>query len=144
MIHIQPVEEFDKGEILALFRSDEEARKIWSSGVGQSWYFYWDAGNPREHWVKAFEPGGRIIGSVHWLVRLDGWKSLRDIVVDPAARGQGVGRLLVEHLGLPIVLKTDQDSLANNFYRRLGFKIGETSLTRNGKKYVTAYTKEAS
>lgn len=140
---IVPVTQEDKAAVLALHRADPEAKKIWPSGIGQAWYWYWNSPAREEHWVKSVMEFGTLLGTVHWSVRLDGWRNLRDIAVHPSARGIGIGRELVEHIGLPIVLKTDHDSLANQFYLRLGFRLVQTVASRSGKKLFNEYRREA-
>lgn len=136
-MQILPVEVVDKAAIIALFALD---KKIWPSGVGMSWYWFWNSPAKREYWVKAVE-GDKILGSVHWSVRRDDVRNLRDIIVSPTVRGKGIGKLLVEHVGSPVILKTDHDSEANRFYQHLGFVQGETRPSKNGKKLLTGYSR---
>jgi GNAT superfamily N-acetyltransferase len=141
---IEPVQESDRQEIVALFGSDAEAQKIWGKDGGRVvWYWYWSqpAKKARKHWDKAVDvETGRILGCVHWVEHMNGWRTLKDIVVAPDARGQGVGRALVAQVGLPVYLKTDVDSLANGFYQRLGFTKGETMPSKKRTKMLTVYT----
>jgi GNAT superfamily N-acetyltransferase len=140
MITIEDVTPEDKDEILALFKQDDECKKIWGSGGGQQWYWFWhkDSGK-QEYWVKAVDNDG-ILGFVHWSVRKrDGWRNLQDIIVAGKAQGLGIGRMLVNHIGRPIYLKTDHDSIANRFYQRMGFRQGDTVWSRNGRKQLTYY-----
>ncbi len=142
-IEMLPVEESDKDEILALFKQDEETKKIWGSGGGQSWYWYWHKPEGKqEYWVKAVV-SGHIVGFIHWSVRKrDNWRNLQDVIVHKDVRGRRVGKQLVDHIGAPVYLKTDHDSLANSFYQRWGFRKGETVPSRNGKKLLTYYYRE--
>lgn len=62
------------------------------------------------------------------------------LFVDPAVRGRGVGKLLIEHaLTLAPRLTTDvneQNEQAVGFYRRMGFKVAGRSETNDlGKPY---------
>lgn len=143
-MQILPVTPDDKAAILALFALD---KKIWPSGVGQNWYWFWREHSTKEDWVKVVDGNamvdgvdGQIVGSAHWSTRRDGTRNLKDIIVLPSARGQGIGRMLVEHIGRPIILKTDHDSDANAFYQRLGFVKGDTLPSKNGSKLLTNYS----
>ena len=62
------------------------------------------------------------------------------LFVDPAHRGQGIGRMLVEHaLGLHPALTTDvneQNGQAIGFYERLGFvRTGRSATDNQGRPY---------
>lgn len=134
---ITEVTRLDADDVLALFKTE---KSIWSSGGGQAWYRYWQQRGPREYWVKAVEPPYcTLLGFVHWTIRRDGWRTLADIIVSPTARGRGVGKRLVEHLGDPIRLKTDVGAPSNEFYQRLGFRCVETKPSKNGKKQLNVY-----
>ena len=55
------------------------------------------------HGVLARDEDGRPIGFVHWLTHPATWTSkvycyLEDLFVDPEARGEGVGKALIEHV----------------------------------------------
>ena len=132
---IEPVTESDKKEIIALFGMD---KKIWPSGIGMNWYWFWREKSTREDWVKIVE-GGEIIGSAHWSTRRDGIRNLKDIIIHPAHRGKGLGLQLIECIGRPIILKTDHDSEANGFYRHLGFEPGEEVRSKSGVKLLRVY-----
>jgi GNAT superfamily N-acetyltransferase len=56
------------------------------------------------HGALARNDDGMAIGLVHWLTHLSTWTStdycyLEDLFVAPGARGTGVGRALIEHVG---------------------------------------------
>lgn len=150
-MQILPVTPDDKAAILALFALD---KKIWPSGVGQNWYWYWREHSTKEDWVKVVDDGGNLVGSAHWSTRRDGTRNLKDIIVHPSARGRGIGRMLVEHIQknrtlepvqfYRIILKTDHDSDANAFYQRLGFVKGDTLPSKSGTKLLTNYSLGAS
>jgi GNAT superfamily N-acetyltransferase len=132
--------------IMRLFREDEESRRIWGAGPNLGWYRYWKerANKPREFWVKVVQVEAVIcpviVASAHWYVHKDGvWRNLQDIVVNAAGRGQGIGRMLIEHIGAPIKLKTDVESKANGFYKHLGFQEQETVISRNGEKVLRVW-----
>jgi hypothetical protein len=51
--------------------------------------------------------------------------------------------MLVEHIGLPLILKTDQDNAASNqFYLALGFQRAGLIVKSSGREMVE-YIKEA-
>lgn len=78
--------------------------------------------------------GGQAVGLVQFLLHRSGWKIepvtyLQDLYVDPAARGSGIGRALVEavyaeadRLGSPAVywLTNEGNSTARRLYDRVG------------------------
>lgn len=83
----------------------------------------------------AVDTDGRPVG----FMLLDG-AHMEALFIDPACRGQGVGRLLVEHaLGLCPVLTTDvneQNGQAVGFYARLGFTpTGRSERDGQGRPY---------
>ena len=125
----------DKQAILQLFGLD---KKIWPSGVGQNWYWFWREKSTKERWVKVLDHE-TIIASAHWSMRRDGIRNLKDIIVHPNVRGQNIGRLLITEIGRPIILKTDHDSEANGFYRHLGFEPGEEVPSKSGAKLLRVY-----
>lgn len=59
----------------------------------------------------------------HWHRRRDGVSVIYEICVPDEARGQGLGRAMVEQLPRPIRLKCPVDNAANEFYRHLGFEL---------------------
>jgi GNAT superfamily N-acetyltransferase len=128
----------DRDAIFALFKSDLEAIQIWKEKGRQLWYWYWKSPSKNAHWDKAVVDG-KVLGTVHWNVRRDGIRNLHDIVVVSETRGSGLGRKLVEHVGLPIILKTDSCSIANGFYQHLGFTLYMTSESQNGQKKMNHY-----
>jgi GNAT superfamily N-acetyltransferase len=53
------------------------------------------------HGLCAVDPGGRLVGIVHYLFHRSTWSTthycyLEDLFVDPAVRGGGIGRALIE------------------------------------------------
>lgn len=135
-MRIVDVEVHDKEEIIKLFALD---KKIWPSGVNQNWYWFWRPKTTMERWVKVLSGSGTILASAHWSIRKDGTKNLKDIIVRPDMRGQNLGRLLMNEIGRPVVLKTDHDSDANGFYLALGLTPGETVPSKRGTKLLRVY-----
>lgn len=82
-------------------------------------------------WLYVAVADGSVVGMVDWWARRDGVVVLYNIVVAPAMRGRGAGRLLLEtmidwaqlHGGAEIRLKCPIDLSANEFYVRLGFRL---------------------
>ena len=80
------------------------------------------------------EQDGRLVGLTHYLFHRHGWKIenvcyLQDLYADPSARGQGVGRKLIEAVyaaadaeGAPGVywLTQDFNKSARQLYDRIG------------------------
>jgi ribosomal protein S18 acetylase RimI-like enzyme len=99
----------------------------------------WTTGGPTFHrWLRDENLRHRIDGIrpfafVHYLIRVDGGRTIYDIAVDPEARGQGFGRRLVEHVGFPCRLSTNTDNAESNaFYRALGFRLVKRELAKTG------------
>jgi len=93
--------------------------------------------------LVATEGGGQIVGAATVVIveTLSGWVArLEDVVVDSAARGQGVGAALtqaaiqhatdagVEHLDLT---SAPHREAANRLYQRLGFQRRTTNVYRH-------------
>jgi nitroimidazol reductase NimA-like FMN-containing flavoprotein (pyridoxamine 5'-phosphate oxidase superfamily)/GNAT superfamily N-acetyltransferase len=97
---------------------------------------YWNLEHPRERlaraqlaspaWVGAHDGAGRLVATARAVGDGAKWSELRDVAVDPAWRGRGLGlavvRLLLDH---PAVRRAHAVHLrtrdAQPFYRRLGF-----------------------
>lgn len=100
-------------------------------------YRFLQAKNPRERFEVV-----RPLAFAHWLARKDGFVTLYEIAVEPAARGQGLGRLLIASIreqrpAAPIGLKTDcANTVSRAFYRRLGFVEVRTFRAKSGKECV--------
>lgn len=87
-----------------------------------------------KQWLIVAERQHQIIGFAHYRHRRDGQTTLYEICVQAEMRGQGVGKVLVQHLCAEaallgkscLVLKTPIDLPANGFYQHLGFVCQET------------------
>ncbi|MFN2299449.1 MAG: GNAT family N-acetyltransferase [Anaerolineales bacterium] len=79
------------------------------------------------HWV-AEDEGGRIVGCVLLAVPGDGTADLRQMAVDPAYRGRGIGAALVERAERSArkrnisKLTLNARLYARGFYERLGYR----------------------
>jgi putative acetyltransferase len=72
--------------------------------------------------------------------------SLEMLFIDPAARGQGIGKLLLEHAireqQISKVDVNEQNDQAIGFYERCGFRvIGRSELDGTGKPYPILHMK---
>lgn len=136
MISIEWAVPEDKDAIMALFRTE---RKMWED-PGSTWWRYWNGGPARtEHWDKAVL-GGKIVGFCHWRFRSDNARSVDDMIVAPEMRRKGIGRALIEAVGTPINLKTDEHSPSNGFYQSLGFIQGATTVAIRTNKRLVNYS----
>lgn len=70
-----------------------------------------------------YHPSGAFC---HYHTRRDGVTTIYEICVPAEARGQGLGRQLIERLPRPVRLKCPVTNESNGFYRRLGFVLVET------------------
>ena len=93
-------------------------------------------------WI-AVDRGDRPLG----FMLLDG-SSMEALFIDPAHRGRGVGRMLVEHaLTLRPTLTTDvneQNAQAVGFYERMGFvRTGRSDRDGQGRAYPLIHLRHA-
>lgn len=76
----------------------------------------------------------KVIGFIRWHRRRDGWTTVYELCVDESYRKQGIGQQLMRVAGTgPVKLKCHSDNPAIYFYKRLGFKIMSTEITKGGK-----------
>ncbi|MFW2587256.1 N-acetyltransferase family protein [Sagittula sp. SSi028] len=90
--------------------------------------------DPRDFSALVAEVDGRVVGLAHYMFHRHNWKIedvcyLQDLYADPAVRGTGVGRALIEavydaadHHGAPQVYWTTQEF--NDVARRLYDRVG--------------------
>lgn len=77
----------------------------------------------------------RIVGFIRWHKRRDDWITVYELCVDETYRKQGIGRKLMDAIGNGLVkLKCHFDNPAMQFYKRLGFKVVSSEITKGGKK----------
>jgi GNAT superfamily N-acetyltransferase len=90
--------------------------------------------NPHDYHGLIAEVDGTPVGLAHYLFHAHGWKAervcyLQDLYADPAARGTGIGRALIEAVyaradaaGAPSVywLTQDFNTTARRLYDRVG------------------------
>jgi ribosomal protein S18 acetylase RimI-like enzyme len=110
--------------------------RLWrSAGVFGSGLLVRRALNSTSH--NEFCVGVREKAFAHYRVRKDGVRVLYEIAVDPAHKRHGIGRALIAHLGVPVLLKTDADNVAaRSFYERMGMRLVGQKVARNGKLMV--------
>ena len=77
-------------------------------------------------------------GFCHWHLRRDGQLTIREIIVLPERRGQGIGTAILGRLrqtsgATCIFAKCPADLDANRWYRRMGFTDCGTETTRSGR-----------
>jgi GNAT superfamily N-acetyltransferase len=92
--------------------------------------------DPQDYNGLIAEVDGKPVGLTHYLFHRHGWSIentcyLQDLYADPAVRGQGVGRALIEAVydaadaaGVPMVywLTQDFNTTARRLYDRIGVK----------------------
>jgi ribosomal protein S18 acetylase RimI-like enzyme len=106
---------------------------------GYAWWLGKEVANPRAVVLAAVRPGrGRIVGYAYGRLEGRDWNTLRegcgvgvDLVVDPRARGSGIGRRLLGELvkrlgekGAPYVViqVAEGNPRARRFFASLGFR----------------------
>lgn len=129
---IVPAAPDDRAWVVRLY----ERERAWLGIVGSTvWWRYWHPRRPNEHWDVI-----REVAFVHWRLRRDGVRVIDEIAVDPAARRQGLARLLVAHVGRPVTLKTDEANPESNAcYLALGFRQIGTQSSKDGKRRMHVY-----
>jgi GNAT superfamily N-acetyltransferase len=78
-------------------------------------------------------------GLCHWHLRKNGQITIREILVLPGHRGQGVGTLMLAKLAAvpgawTIFAKCPEDLPANAWWERQGFADEGTEVTRSGRR----------
>lgn len=78
-------------------------------------------------------------GMCHWHLRRDGQITIREILVQPIDRLQGIGREMVEKLtqvqgATSIFAKCPINLPANGWYRHLGFADEGSEWTKSGRE----------
>ena len=78
-------------------------------------------------------------GLCHWHLRRDGQLTIREILVLPERRGQGIGAAILDTLkavagATSIFAKCPADLPANGWYAAMGFELEGTETTRTGRK----------
>lgn len=132
-LEIRPVRPADAAWVLPLFTANQSIL----GPASVAWHRFWAGARTRNHWIVI-----EGLAFVHYRRRLDGVYVIDEIAVDAAAKGRGLGRRLVERIGLPIELKTDADNAESNaFYQRLGFYPAGTKRSKSGKKLFRLWRK---
>jgi len=80
-------------------------------------------------------------GLCHWHLRRDGQLTIREILVLPGQRSQGIGTTILDQLkqipgALSIFAKCPSNLPANGWYERLGFQCEGTETTRTGRELI--------
>jgi ribosomal protein S18 acetylase RimI-like enzyme len=76
-----------------------------------------------------------VIGFIRWHRRKDGWTTVYELCVDESHRKLGIGQQLMCITGTgPVKLKCHSSNPAIHFYKRLGFKVVSTEITKGGKQ----------
>jgi len=78
-------------------------------------------------------------GLCHWHLRRDRQLTIREILVLPERRGQGVGAAILEQLkqtpgAVALFAKCPANLAANGWYERMGFECEGTETTRTGRE----------
>jgi len=101
-VEIRPLEACDRDAWLPLWRGYLQfyETSVPDAVTEETWRRILDPEEPI-HGLGAFDKGGRLVGIVHYLFHPVTWAIaprcyLEDLFVDPAHRGSGAGRALIE------------------------------------------------
>lgn len=83
------------------------------------------------NFLKVCEYNDKIVGFVNFRKRKDGITIIYELCVLKEFRGKGLGKMLIDSLPTPIILKCPVDNLSNKFYSKIGFNLIEV---QNGRK----------
>jgi ribosomal protein S18 acetylase RimI-like enzyme len=119
---------------------EAQLRKLWALKDAQFWPFaytwksFWEKPPAGAKWIVV-ECDGELVGSCHYRERpKDGYRYIHEIVVAPSARRRGIGKLMLDQIGDPIELKTnDTNKVSNAFYRAHNFYLAGKQTARNGQ-----------
>jgi GNAT superfamily N-acetyltransferase len=138
---IRPARPGDETDILRLIRAlaafEREPDAVEATVEGLRAHLF--GAEPRV-FAHVAEQDGRVVGIAVWFVNFSTWTGrhgiyLEDLFVDPAARGGGVARRLVEALAAEAQERgcarvewavLDWNEAAKAFYRRLGARHNDT------------------
>jgi len=73
-------------------------------------------------------------GFCHWHLRRDGQLTIREIISTKPGAGSAMLAALKQKPAQSIFAKCPVELEANNWYRRRGFELEDTSITRTGRK----------
>ncbi len=134
---VRALRESDKPEWSALWTAYLEFYETSRPAEIHDLYFTRLLGNdPRDFNCIVAEADGRLVGLAHYLFHRHGWSEadtcyLQDLYADPAVRGQGIGRALIEAVyaaadeagaGSVYWLTQDFNTTARQLYDRIGVK----------------------
>jgi GNAT superfamily N-acetyltransferase len=137
---IRPARPGDEADILRLIRAladyEREPDAVEATAEGLAAHLFADG--PRV-FAHVAEQEGRVVGMALWFLTFSTWTGrhgiyLEDLFVDPAARGGGIARRLVEALAAEAAAwgcariewaVLDWNEQAKAFYRRLGARHNE-------------------
>lgn len=67
-----------------------------------------------------------VVGFMHWHKRKDGWSTRYHLCVAKQARGQGIGKMLVDEVPKPNRGRCPIDNESNKFFKKIGAKFDGT------------------
>lgn len=124
----RPATPEDQKWVAKLFDANKDILGKVSGGTA---FWRWQTrGGPQEKWFVIPE-----LAFAHWYIRKDGTKVLYEIAVSKDAKRMGLGKKLLDLIGLPCELKTDAEHPESNaFYQALGFKKMGYQNASSGKR----------
>lgn len=119
----------DEEWIVGLF--DDNAQILGGAFIGKRMFFRWASSKNKKD--KIVVVSGKAFA--HYRNKKDGTKTLYEIAVHSSEKRKGIGTLLMNHIGRPVVLKTDRTNEESNaFYRALGLTLCGKTKTKSGKE----------
>lgn len=132
---IRPAKESDKSWVEPIFREHDFV--LGKGFFGTIWYRYWTGGSENEFWDVI-----PCMAFVHYKRRKDGVNVIYEIAVGSEFKRKGLGKMLLDHVGYPMELKTDvQHRESNAFYKGCGFYPAGEKRSRDGLKRMRIWVK---
>lgn len=131
---IRPLGPADREWVLRLWKP---MSNILGSIPSTVWWRWENGNSPNEHFIGIPEQA-----FAHYRVLKTGYRNLYEIGVAESARRKGYGKALLDYIGYPMMLKTDEDNhVSRAFYKANGFRLVMIGKSKDGKRSMCRYVK---